>query len=47
LVLDVFNFDLKDFNESLVGYDLIEDLTHQNNEKPYMRKDKLDHVIML
>ena len=47
LVLDVFNFDLKDFNESLVGYDLIEDLTHQNKEKPYMRQDKLEHVIML
>jgi hypothetical protein len=47
LVLDVFNFDLKDFNESLVGYDLIEDLTHQNKEKPYMRQDKLEHIIML
>jgi len=47
LVLDVFNFDLKDFNDSLVGYDLIEDLTHQNKEKPYMRQDKLEHVIML
>jgi hypothetical protein len=47
LVLDVFNFDLKDFNESLVGYDLIEDLTHQNKEKPYMKQDKLKHVIML
>lgn len=47
LILDVFNFDLKDFNDSLVGYDLIEDLTHQNKEKPYMRQDKLEHVIML
>ena len=47
LVLDVFDFDLKQFNEKLINYNTIDDILIQTKEKPYMVQDMLEHVIIL
>jgi hypothetical protein len=47
LILDVFDFDLNQFNEKLKNYNLIDDVLKQNKEKPYMVQDMLEHVILI
>jgi hypothetical protein len=46
LVLDVFDFDLNKFNNKLNSYELINDVLDQDNKKPYMVQDMLEHVII-
>jgi len=47
LVLDVFDFDLNEFNNKLSNYDLIDDILYQDNNKPYMVQDRLEHVVLI
>jgi len=46
LILDVFSFDLKEFNESIKDYDLMQDILSPDKEKPYLRQDMLKHVVL-
>lgn len=46
LVLDVFDFDLNEFNNKLNSYELINDVLEQDNKKPYMIQDMLEHVVI-
>ena len=47
LILDVFDFDLESFREKIHGYNLIDDITHQDKIKPYLVQDLLEHVIII
>jgi hypothetical protein len=47
LILDVFDFNLNEFNNKLTNYNLIEDILYQDNNKPYMVQDRLEHVVLL
>lgn len=47
LILDVFSFDLTDFNKKIIGYDLLQDILFPGKEKPYLRQDMLEHVVLL
>lgn len=46
LVLDVFSFDLKEFNEYVKDYDLLQDILFPGKDKPYTKQDKLEHIIV-
>jgi hypothetical protein len=46
LVLDVFSFDLTEFNEYVKDYDLLQDILFPGKDKPYTKQDKLEHVIV-
>ncbi len=46
LILDLFNFDLKDFETKVRGYDLIQDILDPTGEKPYLIQDRLEDVIV-
>jgi hypothetical protein len=46
LILDVFDFDLNTFKMSLEDYNLIDDILDPEGEKPYLRQDKLEHIIL-
>ncbi len=46
MVLDVFDFDLTSFNEMLIGYDYLEDLTSPFNKKPWLVKDRTTDCII-
>ena len=47
LVLDVFDMDLTDFKEKLSNYQLFDDITDPNSQKPYLVQDRLKDVILL
>ena len=47
LILDVFSFDLKEFEEKVRDYDLLQDIVFQDKEKPYLKQDMLEHVVVL
>ena len=47
LVLDVFDFNLNEFNNKLTNYNLIDDILYQDNNKPYMVQDRLEHVVLI
>jgi hypothetical protein len=46
LILDVFSFDLKEFEEKVKDYDLLQDILFPGKEKPYLKQDMLEHVIL-
>jgi hypothetical protein len=46
LILDVFNFDLKEFSEKLKGYDFTQDIINPMGEKPYLTQDRLEDCIV-
>jgi len=46
LVLDVFSFDLTEFNEYVNDYDIMQDILFPGKEKPYLKQDKLEHIIV-
>jgi hypothetical protein len=46
LILDVFSFDLKEFEEKIKDYDLLQDILFPGKEKPYLKQDMLEHVIL-
>ena len=45
LILDVFSFDLEEFNERIKDYDLLQDILFPEEEKPYVKQDMLEHII--
>ena len=47
LVLDVFDMDLTEFKEILSNYQLFDDITDSNSQKPYLVQDRLKDVILL
>ena len=47
LVLDVFSFDLEEFNSRLDKYDLLQDILSSDREKPYLKQDMLEHVVLV
>ena len=46
LILDVFNFDLTDFQFLFVNYDVSKDLTEPFEKKPWLVKDRIEDVII-
>lgn len=46
MVLDVFDFDMLVFNDKIKNYDIMEDITHPFNDKPWLVKDKLRDLIL-
>ena len=46
LILDVFSFDLKEFNNKIGDYDILQDILFPEEEKPYTKQDMLEHIIM-
>jgi len=46
LILDVFSFDLTEFNERVKDYDILQDILFPEEEKPYTKQDMLEHVIL-
>jgi hypothetical protein len=46
LVLDVFSFDLTEFSNVVKDYDLMQDILFPGKEKPYLKQDRLEHVIV-
>jgi hypothetical protein len=46
LILDVFSFDLKEFGQKVMDYDLLQDIMFPEKEKPYLKQDMLEHVIL-
>jgi hypothetical protein len=46
LILDVFDFDMDSFRERLSDYNLIDDILNPNGEKPYLKQDLLEHIIL-
>lgn len=46
LILDVFDFDLTNFKTRLDSYDLINDIMDPDGEKPYLKQDMLEHVVL-
>jgi len=46
LILDVFSFALKEFNNVVKDYDLLQDILFPGKEKPYLKQDMLEHVIL-
>jgi hypothetical protein len=46
LILDVFSLDLREFNERIGDYDVLQDILFPDQEKPYTKQDMLEHVIL-
>ena len=46
MVLDVFDFDMLVFNDKIKDYDIMEDITHPFNNKPWLIKDRLKDLIL-
>jgi len=46
LILDVFSFDLKEFNTKMDNYNLLDDILSESEEKPYTKQDMLKHIIL-
>jgi len=46
LILDVFSLDLREFNEKIKDYDILQDILFPDQEKPYTKQDMLEHVIL-
>jgi hypothetical protein len=46
LILDVFDFDLTNFKSRLGSYNLIDDILDPEGEKPYLKQDMLEHIIL-
>lgn len=46
MVLDVFDFDLKTFNERLEGYDFLDDILLPFDNKPWLVKDRTNDCVI-
>lgn len=46
LILDVFDFDLFEFNKRFDNFEFYEDVLFQNFEKPYLVQDRLKDIII-
>jgi hypothetical protein len=46
MVLDVFDFDMLKFNDTIKGYDIIEDITKPFDKKPWLVRDKIKDLIL-
>jgi len=46
LILDVFDFNMDSFRERLSDYNLIDDVLNPDGEKPYLKQDLLEHIIL-
>lgn len=46
MVLDVFDFDMLVFKDKVKDYDIMEDITHPFNNKPWLVKDRLKDLIL-
>ena len=46
LILDVFDFNMDLFKEQLSDYNLIDDILSPDGEKPYLKQDLLEHIIL-
>ena len=46
LILDVFDFDLSEFNKRFDNFEFYEDVLFQNFEKPYLVQDRLKDIII-
>jgi hypothetical protein len=42
----VFSLDLREFNEKIKDYDILQDILFPDKEKPYTKQDMLEHVIL-
>lgn len=46
LILDVFDFDLDSFKETVIDYNITQDILFPSNVKPYTRQDRLKDVLL-
>ena len=46
LILDVFDFNMDTFRDCLSDYNLIDDILNPDGEKPYLKQDLLEHIIL-
>ena len=46
MILDVFDFDLKTFNERLNGYDYLDDINLPFDKKPWLVKDRTNDCVI-
>jgi hypothetical protein len=46
LILDVFDFNMGTFRDCLSDYNLIDDILNPDGEKPYLKQDLLEHIIL-
>jgi len=46
MVLDVFDFDILVFKDKIKDYDIMEDITHPFNNKPWLVKDRIKDLIL-
>jgi hypothetical protein len=46
MILDVFDFDMLKFNDTIKGYDIIEDITKPFDKKPWLVRDKIKDLIL-
>jgi hypothetical protein len=46
MVLDVFDFDMLVFNDTIKGYDIMEDITKPFDKKPWLLRDKIKDLIL-
>jgi hypothetical protein len=46
LILDVFDFNMETFRDCLSDYNLIDDILNPDGEKPYLKQDLLEHIIL-
>jgi hypothetical protein len=46
MVLDVFDFDLLKFNDTIKSYDITEDITKPFDKKPWLLRDKIKDLIL-
>jgi len=46
MILDVFDFDMLKFNDTIKGYDIMEDITKPFDTKPWLIRDKIKDLIL-
>jgi hypothetical protein len=46
MILDVFDFDMLKFNDTIKDYDIMEDITRPFNNKPWLVRDKIKDLIL-
>ena len=46
MVLDVFDFDMLKFNDTIKSYDIMEDITKPFDKKPWLLRDKIKDLIL-
>ena len=46
MILDVFDFNMLKFNDTIKDYDIMEDITRPFNNKPWLIRDKIKDLIL-